>query len=456
MKKIFSQSLQKQALIAMFIGVLPILTLTLWYAQALSKNQQKTQDIYNKNQKLILEYNFIKADISALEKALQNNQLLQSDTLQESIEQKWQNTKKRIQILKVNLPNSLFVAKWRQLAPDEINGTSTAAEFQQLVQVLNQFEERFQQTLNERLSEQESHFVQLQTWFMFGLVILLPTLIVISIFLINRICQQLNQVESAVSEVGKGNLNQPVRLSGSHELQQLGDRLNWLRLELKRIQQQKETFLRHVTHELKTPLASLNEGSSLLSSGLLGDVNPKQQRILTIMENSVSKLGALIDDLLSYSAASHPDSLHHDAEITLIQEEVSKHLSDKLAKTEIMVQWQTKNGIQVPYLPCKLVLTQLVSNAIDHANSQVTISVEEQNAEVKLVVRDDGAGIDNSEAESLFQPFVRGEQNKNSNGSGLGLAIVSECVKQLKGDVKWLPVDAGASIQVAFTKRDPK
>ncbi|AXR00365.1 sensor histidine kinase [Pseudoalteromonas piscicida] len=456
MKKIFSQSLQKQALIAMFIGVLPILTLTLWYAQALSKNQQKTQDIYNKNQKLILEYNFVKADISALEKALQNNQLLQSETLQESIEQKWQNTKKRIQLLKINLPDSLFVAKWRQFAPDEINATSKAEEFQQLVKVLNQFEESFQQTLNKRLSDQESHFVQLQTWFMFGLVILLPTLIVISIFLINRICQQLNQVESAVSEVGKGNFDKSVELSGSHELQQLGDRLNWLRLELKRIQQQKETFLRHVTHELKTPLASLNEGSSLLNSGLLGDVNPKQQRILIIMENSVAKLGSLIDDLLSYSAASHPDSLHHDAEMNLIQEEVSKHLSDKLGKTDVIVNWQNHDDLKVPYLPCKLVLTQLVSNAIDHAKSNVTISIKEQNGEVLLIVRDDGDGIDINEADSLFQPFVRGEKNKNNNGSGLGLAIVSECVKQLKGDVKWLSVESGASIQVAFPKRDPK
>ncbi|WMO16158.1 ATP-binding protein [Pseudoalteromonas piscicida] len=456
MKKIFSQSLQKQALIAMFIGVLPILTLTLWYAQALSKNQQKTQDIYNKNQKLILEYNFVKADISALEKALQNNQLLQSETLQESIEQKWQNTKKRIQLLKINLPDSLFVAKWRQFAPDEINATSKAEEFQQLVKVLNQFEESFQQTLNKRLSDQEAHFVQLQTWFMFGLIILLPTLIVISIFLINRICQQLNQVESAVSEVGKGNFDKSVELSGSHELQQLGDRLNWLRLELKRIQQQKETFLRHVTHELKTPLASLNEGSSLLNSGLLGDVNPKQQRILIIMENSVAKLGSLIDDLLSYSAASHPDSLHHDAEMNLIQEEVSKHLSDKLGKTDVIVNWQNHDDLKVPYLPCKLVLTQLVSNAIDHAKSNVTISIEEQNGEILLIVRDDGDGIDISEADSLFQPFVRGEKNKNNNGSGLGLAIVSECVKQLKGYVKWLSVESGASIQVAFPKRDPK
>ncbi|RZF98317.1 sensor histidine kinase [Pseudoalteromonas sp. CO348] len=456
MKKIFSQSLQKQALIAMFIGVLPILTLTLWYAQALSKNQQKTQDIYNKNQKLILEYNFVKADISALEKALQNNQLLQSETLQESIEQKWQNTKKRIQLLKINLPDSLFVAKWRQFAPDEINATSKAEEFQQLVKVLNQFEESFQQTLNKRLSDQESHFVQLQTWFMFGLVILLPTLIVISIFLINRICQQLNQVESAVSEVGKGNFDKSVELSGSHELQQLGDRLNWLRLELKRIQQQKETFLRHVTHELKTPLASLNEGSSLLNSGLLGDVNPKQQRILIIMENSVAKLGSLIDDLLSYSAASHPDSLHHDAEMNLIQEEVSKHLRDKLGKTDVIVNWQNHDDLKVPYLPCKLVLTQLVSNAIDHAKSNVTISIEEQNGEVLLIVCDDGDGIDINEADSLFQPFVRGEKNKNNNGSGLGLAIVSECVKQLKGYVKWLSVKSGASIQVAFPKRDPK
>ena len=335
MKTIFSQSLQKQALIAMFIGVLPILTLTLWYAQALSQNQQHTQAAYNQNQALILEFNAIKGDVIAIEKALQNNELLQSEALQRSIEQKWQNTQTRLQSLQASLPSSTVVAKLQQSMTQNLSAQATATNLQQLITLLNQQEPNFQQSLKTRLAQQENRFSELQTVFVFGLVLLLPTLVAISIFLIHRICQQLNQVGAAVAEVGKGNLDKTVELKGSFELGQLNDRLNWLRLELKRVQQQKETFLRHVTHELKTPLASLNEGSSLLGSSLLGPVNQKQQRIITIMADAVTKLGSLIDDLLSYSAASHPDSLHHEAQLSEIKAELLSHLEDKIQQRQV-------------------------------------------------------------------------------------------------------------------------
>ena len=450
MKTIFSQSLQKQALIAMFIGVLPILTLTLWYAQALSQNQQHTQAAYNQNQALILEFNAIKGDVIAIEKALQNNELLQSEALQRSIEQKWQNTQTRLQSLQASLPSSTVVAKLQQSMTQNLSAQATATNLQQLITLLNQQEPNFQQSLKTRLAQQENRFSELQTVFVFGLVLLLPTLVAISIFLIHRICQQLNQVGAAVAEVGKGNLDKTVELKGSFELGQLNDRLNWLRLELKRVQQQKETFLRHVTHELKTPLASLNEGSSLLGSSLLGPVNQKQQRIITIMADAVTKLGSLIDDLLSYSAASHPDSLHHEAQLSEIKAELLSHLEDKIQQRQVHLNWYIDDHCKLPYLPCKLVLTQLINNAIEHANSKIDVEIKQSQQQFSMLVHDDGAGIDSSQAQAMFQPFVRGSNNKTVNGSGLGLAIVSECVKQLKGTVTWLNVRHGACIQVTF------
>ena len=182
MKTIFSQSLQKQALIAMFIGVLPILTLTLWYAQALSQNQQHTQAAYNQNQALILEFNAIKGDVIAIEKALQNNELLQSEALQRSIEQKWQNTQTRLQSLQASLPSSTVVAKLQQSMTQNLSAQATATNLQQLITLLNQQEPNFQQSLKTRLAQQENHFSELQTVFVFGLVLLLPTLVAISIF----------------------------------------------------------------------------------------------------------------------------------------------------------------------------------------------------------------------------------------------------------------------------------
>ncbi|MFY8351267.1 sensor histidine kinase [Pseudoalteromonas sp. SSM20] len=450
MKQFFSQSLQKQALVAMLVGVLPIVFLTLWYAQSISYHQQETLSIYDENQQLILDYNYIKSDVSGIEKALKNNQLLESDQLQESIDQKWQNTQKRIEILKIKLQSSDFVAKWQQTIKIDVE---SAEEFANLVTQLKQFDDLFDRTLDNRLAKKNAQFKDLQTEFLIGLIILLPVLVIISSFLIFRICRQLDQVETVVSEVGRGQLDTPVQLSGSHELKQLGRRLDWLRLELKRVQQQKETFLRHVTHELKTPLASINEGSSLLNSRLLGDVTEKQSRILTIVQQSVEKLARMIDDLLNYSAASHPDGLQQLTQLSTLEEEINRHLSDTIERSNVSLYWHITANCKVPYLPCKLILTQLVSNALIHASSSVNVYIKQNNNTIELNVTDDGAGIQHDEAHLLFQPFYQSEHSQNNQGSGLGLAIVSECVKQLKGDVKWLENTAGASILITFPRQ---
>lgn len=447
MKQFFSQSLQKQALVAMLVGVLPIVLLTLWYATSISKHQQETLIIYDENQELILEYNYIKADVNGIEKALKNNQLLKSEQLQISIEQKWQTTQNRIELLKLKLAKSDFVAKLQHATSLD---PKSADEFAQLVAQLKQLDANFDDTLDTRLANKNEQFKSLQTEFVVGLIVLLPILVIISSFLIFRICRQLNQVETVLSDVGKGQLDQPIKLSGSHELQQLGRRLDWLRLALKRVQQQKETFLRHVTHELKTPLASINEGSSLLNSGLLGEVSDKQGRILTIMQQSVEKLARMIDDLLNYSAASHPDGLQQVTSFNTLEEEINRHLSDTIANKDIAICWHISATNKVPHLPCKLILTQLVSNALNHATSTVDIYIRQNHNTIELNVADDGPGINQEEAHLLFQPFYQSEHNKNKQGSGLGLAIVSECVNQLKGDITWQETDSGANILITF------
>lgn len=447
MKKFFSQSLQKQALVAMLVGVLPIVLLTLWYAQSIDQHQQETLTIYDKNQQLTLEYNYIKADIIDIEKALKNNQILKSNQLKESIAQKWQGTHQRINLFQQELQNTNFVAKWQRLPEITLN---SGAEFEKLVLALKQLDPLFQQTLDQRLAKKTDQFKSLQTEFIIGLIILLPLLVIISSFLIFRICRQLSQVETVLADVGKGQLDSPVQLTGSQELKQLGSRLDWLRRELKRIQQQKETFLRHVTHELKTPLASINEGSSLLNSGLLGDVSEKQKRILAIVEQSVTKLAQMIDDLLSYSAASHPDNLQQVAQLSQFEQEITQHLSHTITQRNIALSWHISSNATVPYLPCKLILTQLVSNAIIHAKSTVNIYIRQNNNTIELNVSDDGQGINPEEAELLLQPFYQSESSQNSQGSGLGLAIVSECVNQLKGELKWQETESGASILITF------
>ena len=446
MKRIFSQSLQKQALIAMAIGIIPILILTLWYAQKITQNQRQTNEIYNENQKLILNYNFLKADIISIEKAHRNNQLLQSNQLQNSIEQKWLSTQEIINLLLEQLPGSEFVAKWQQTISLDVK---SADDFAQLIIQIKQLDQVFNHTIRQRLHKQHKIFETSQTHFVLGLSILLPLLIILSSVLILRVCRRLNQVEMVVAKVGSGQLDEPIALTGSRELKQLGLKLDWLRTELKRIQQQKETFLRHVTHELKTPLASINEGASLLTSTRLGDINAKQTRILNIVQASVKNLAQLIDDLLNYSAASHPEGLSQREKLSYIKSEVMTHLDKSSERSTSEVKWQIQEELLIPYVPCKLIMIQLLSNGLKYADSCVTLRCEQVNDTIELEVHDDGKGLDSNDMDKLFQPFVQAE-NKHNNSSGLGLAIAAECTAQLKGTIQWLDSKKGARILVTF------
>ena len=161
----------------MLVGVLPIVLLTLWYAQSISYHQQETLLVYDENQEFMLEFNAVKDAISDIEKALRNNQLLESERLQKSIEQKWQNTLTRIKILKSKLAGTDFVAKWQQT---RINNIESADEFAKLVSQLNQFDALFDRNLDDRLAEKNSQFKVLQTEFLIGLVFLLPILVIMS------------------------------------------------------------------------------------------------------------------------------------------------------------------------------------------------------------------------------------------------------------------------------------
>ncbi|OHU94621.1 hypothetical protein BIW53_16145 [Pseudoalteromonas byunsanensis] len=435
---------------AMLLALVPIVILALWYAQQTAYQQQKISEIYTKNQSLILSFNGLKSDISALEKAHLNNQLLNNAQLQKSIENKWQTTKKRINFLKNSYPTEQLVAKWQQLQLLTPGEQVSEIDYEQLQRQLQSIEQPFQNVLKAKLEFQAQRLTQLNQYFLFGLFVLIPLLVVISLLVIRRVTRQLNALEEVIWQLGEGCFDTPIKLNGSEEFAALGTELDWLREELQRSHKQKETFLRHVSHELKTPLASLTEGNSLLQSGSFGAISPPQQRIINIMDDALSRLAILIDDLLNYSAASHPlaqqqHSLNH------IKDELIKHFSAQIDESNITVQWPTqRTSVQLPYLPVKLILTQLIGNALQYAKSSIEVEYRVVRNDIHISVKDDGPGIDLSEQHKLTQPFYRGKHSENHSGSGLGLAIVAECVKQLKGTLRWQHTHQGCHICIQF------
>ncbi len=94
-------------------------------------------------------------------------------------------------------------------------------------------------------------------------------------------------------------------MRGPEDLQSLGERLDWLRRRLAELEAEKNRFLRHLSHELKTPLTALREGAELLNDQVGGPLAPPQRKVVSIMRDNSVKLQRLIEDLLDYQRALH-------------------------------------------------------------------------------------------------------------------------------------------------------
>ena len=114
----------------------------------------------------------------------------------------------------------------------------------------------------------------------------------------------LKQMERAIVGLGENRLDENIAINGPADLQLVGMRLDWLRLRLVELDADKSRFLRHVSHELKTPLASLREGVSLLEDGVVGELSDTQREVVRILRHNTVVLQAQIEDLLRFNAAA--------------------------------------------------------------------------------------------------------------------------------------------------------
>ncbi len=100
------------------------------------------------------------------------------------------------------------------------------------------------------------------------------TLIVVLTFTF-LIARPLRQIDNAIGQLGDSGFSKPIKIKGPTDLQRLGRQLEWLRLRLLELAQEKNKFLRHMSHELKTPLATIREGTELLLDGSVGEKTPE-------------------------------------------------------------------------------------------------------------------------------------------------------------------------------------
>ena len=252
----------------------------------------------------------------------------------------------------------------------------------------------------------------------------------------------LKRLENAIVALGENRLDDTIDIKGPADLALLGQRLNWLRLRLAELDADKSRFLRHISHELKTPLASLREGVSLLEDGVAGTLSQDQREIALILKHNTSLLQRQIEDLLHFNTAAFEARQLHRAPTdlrALVQAQID---AQQLQWRALQLTVTVTGGAPVIAIDAQKLGTavaNLLSNAIRYSPQGGTIALTlHMDAHlVVLDVQDDGPGVADTDRDRIFEPFYRGERQpgplngvggRRQEGSGIGLSIVNEYV----------------------------
>ncbi|RZL94317.1 MAG: two-component sensor histidine kinase [Variovorax sp.] len=267
------------------------------------------------------------------------------------------------------------------------------------------------------------------------------------------------RLERAIVGLGQNRLNEPIDVRGPADVRRVSQQLEWLRLRLTELDADKARFLRHVSHELKTPLAALREGVSLLEDGVTGPLNPAQREVAQILQQNAVALQGQIEALLRFNAAAfEARELRREraALLPLIEEQIEAQ----------RLQWQA-NGLtvraegeplSVVVDPVKLgtALANLLSNAIRFSARGGTISftVSSTVDTARIDIEDAGPGVAEDDRDRIFEPFFRGERQPQHavKGTGIGLSIVQEYIAAHGGRITLLAGGPGARFRIELPR----
>ena len=291
------------------------------------------------------------------------------------------------------------------------------------------------------------------------MIALIPTAVLLIASFTFLIARPITQVSESIRGLGEGQFAKPIRIEGPGDMVRLGEQLDWLRERLLTLEAQKARFLQHLSHELKTPLTALREGSDLLSSGVVGNLNAEQREIARILQENSIELRKLIEGLLNYSAV-HAQASYLDAKIVALREVVRRVVNDrKLAIVAKGIRIELNCEHVTAYCDeekIRVMLDNLLSNAVKFSPERGLISIKlyKEHADAVFEVLDEGPGIPEPEREKVFDAFYKGTETPVAaiKGSGLGLSIVKEYVQLHKGRIEVLE-GPGAHFRIRFPRK---
>lgn len=208
-----------------------------------------------------------------------------------------------------------------------------------------------------------------------------------------------------------------------------------------RLRRQQSNFLLSITHELKTPLASLKLYLDTLLKRELG--KEQTQTILVNSQADVMRLRELVENILT---AAQLDTQKYELQLyetnitVLINQIVERFSLPRNLAHRIRLNLEQEVFMDTDVSAFEIILNNLLTNAVKYSppDGFIDIVLTTQDSVVKLCISDEGAGIKDAEKELVFSQFYRSgdEQTRKTKGTGLGLFIVKNLLNLMGAEIK--------------------
>jgi len=234
--------------------------------------------------------------------------------------------------------------------------------------------------------------------------------------------------------------------SGTSEVEALRTTMRALLERLGQAMAQSRGFAANAAHELRTPLATM-----MAELDLAAEQAPQVNEALSRVRRTAGRLSVLVERLLTLASGTGTLAVTEPVALEdVVRDVLGARSDDERARVEASTS--APGMVRGDEALLRIVVDNLLDNALKFARSgKVRVDVDEQDEQVRLVVRDEGPGVDPAEAERLLLPFVRGGETE-VDGHGLGLAIVAHVIRLHGGDVRFVPRETGAELCVTLPR----
>lgn len=301
---------------------------------------------------------------------------------------------------------------------------------------------------------------------------------VLAMLIANRVARIVNEPLASLAmlakRVGQGDFRVPVQVEGPREILELAEDLDHMRRDLQQLDSLKQGFLASVSHELRTPLSTIREALALLEDGAVGEVDPRERRVIQIARSACEREIRLVTMLLSVSRLRAGSPLRFRERVPVLGAVQDSVKDEEFAATgrgvrlEVFAPEGNWTCRMDPDLMERAV-ANLIRNAVGVSSRGQRVLIEctfHEDIEgrpggwVRVAVSDEGPGVPEEIRDQIFDAFatfaVPG--SRKARGVGLGLTLAQEVARAHGGSLElartgpsgstfelWVPADGEAS-----------